>query len=211
MEDSMARFPLVPPIAEDDALRDVFREQYADSELPVLFEDIKRGTDRTVCILLSAMVERCIERLILAKITFGMSSKFSKTRRDELFDRDGPLSTFGGNIKLAWSLDLISGNLKAELNALRKIRNKFAHSAVPLSLSSPEIRADLHKMRAAGYFQADFLGNNVNSIEPDGRRDYVKSCLQIITDIVASEITLSNFKILIGRALEAYEPPESDT
>ena len=72
---------------------------------------------------MSSMIERMIEMCIIYRI--GVI-----TSRDELlFKSDGALSSFNGNIDLAYAINLITSDLRYDLHVLRRIRNLFAHSA----------------------------------------------------------------------------------
>jgi hypothetical protein len=185
----------IPP--HDDQLRDVFRARYGDAEIPALLEDIKRGTDRTVCIILSAMIERNLEHLILSKIAPG--EVLSNARRLMLFDKDGPLSTFSANIKMARALNLINSATEKDLNTIRRIRNIFAHTALP-NLASPEIHKELLKLRFAGYHIIIFNEEEIKTL-PEVRKSFVRSSLQALTDIVASQIMVDDFVMTIRNAL----------
>jgi hypothetical protein len=52
-------------------------------------------SDRTACIVGAAMIERILERLILARL--GVTD--DAPLKDLLFEREGALSTFYGNIR----------------------------------------------------------------------------------------------------------------
>lgn len=50
-------------------------------------------------------------------------------------------STFWGRIELAYALDLIDGNAREDLQRLREIRNRFAHSHLQLTFADPELQS----------------------------------------------------------------------
>ncbi|MCP9914774.1 hypothetical protein KBZ07_15475 [Cyanobium sp. BA20m-14] len=56
---------------------------------------------------------------------------------DGLFLPDRPLGSLGAKVALARRLGLIDATVERALNALRKLRNAFAHSAESASLSDP--------------------------------------------------------------------------
>lgn len=56
---------------------------------------------------------------------------------DNLFQPDRPLGSLGAKVMLASRLGLIDAEVERSLNALRKLRNSFAHSAGSASLSDP--------------------------------------------------------------------------
>ncbi|MCP9788043.1 hypothetical protein KBY99_03485 [Cyanobium sp. Maggiore-St4-Cus] len=56
---------------------------------------------------------------------------------DGLFLPDRPLGSLGAKVALASRLGLIDAGVERALNALRKLRNAFAHSAESASLADP--------------------------------------------------------------------------
>jgi hypothetical protein len=56
---------------------------------------------------------------------------------DGLFQPDRPLGSIGAKVALARRLGLIDETAERALNALRKLRNAFAHSAESASLNDP--------------------------------------------------------------------------
>jgi len=58
-------------------------------------------------------------------------------RRDSLFQPDRPLGSLGAKVALARRLGLIDEPVAQAVNALRKLRNAFAHSAGSTSLADP--------------------------------------------------------------------------
>ena len=69
----------------------------------------------------------------------------SNRLREKLFTGYGPLSSFSAKIDIAYSLNLITENLKGDLHILREIRNEFAHSTVMLHFDTDEMKALLTK------------------------------------------------------------------
>lgn len=67
----------------------------------------------------------------------------------ELYENNGPLSTFSAKIKIARAFGFIGDELAAEINKLRAIRNKFAHTEKHLNLRSPEIVKLVSKLDTA--------------------------------------------------------------
>jgi hypothetical protein len=70
--------------------------------------EVQQGSDRSACIIMSAMVERFLERELLMRLMISESS----SKHQALFERDGALSTFFGNIHLAYALDMISQDMR---------------------------------------------------------------------------------------------------
>lgn len=67
---------------------------------------------------------------------------------DGLFLPDRPLGSLGAKVTLASRLGLIDAGVERALNALRKLRNAFAHSAESASLADP-----VHSSRLAEVYE----------------------------------------------------------
>jgi len=89
------------------------------------------------------MVERDLESLLLVRLDIDTNDQ---NLVDLLFERDGALSTFYGNILFGMSLGLYDTEFKNQLDIIRRIRNAFAHSAMPISLLSTEVKREIDKL-----------------------------------------------------------------
>jgi hypothetical protein len=89
-----------------------------------------------------ARVDAALEHLLQAV----MSPTTAKG--DGLFLPDRPLGSIGAKVVLASRLGLIDGPVERALNALRKLRNAFAHSTESASLADPAHSARLAEIYA---------------------------------------------------------------
>jgi hypothetical protein len=78
-----------------------------------------------------ARVDAALEHLLQAVMPVASS------KDDGLFLPERPLGSIGAKVALASRLGLIDSTVELALNALRKLRNAFAHSAESASLSDP--------------------------------------------------------------------------
>ena len=78
-----------------------------------------------------ARVDAALEHLLQAVMTPATA------KGDGLFMPDRPLGSIGAKVVLASRLGLIDTGVERALNALRKLRNAFAHSAESASLADP--------------------------------------------------------------------------
>jgi hypothetical protein len=78
-----------------------------------------------------ARVDAALEHLLQAVMAP------STTKNDGLFLPDRPLGSIGAKVALASRLGLIDPGVERALDALRKLRNAFAHSAESASLADP--------------------------------------------------------------------------
>jgi hypothetical protein len=100
------------------------------------------------------MIERVLEQLIIVRLGL-VNSDLAIT----LFERDGALSTFYGNISLARALGLIDDPVKDDLDTVRRLRNAFAHSAVPITFSSEEVIREMDKLKFETYSDPQYAGD----------------------------------------------------
>jgi DNA-binding MltR family transcriptional regulator len=97
--------------------------------------EIRSQSDRGATILAASVISTFLEKAILTKLT-----PTSNRRRVKLFRGFGPLSTLSSRIEIAYSLGLFDEDYYGRLNAIKDIRNEFAHSIVPLTFQSENIR-----------------------------------------------------------------------
>ena len=89
-----------------------------------------------------ARVDAALEHLLQAVMPAASS------KDDGLFLPERPLGSIGAKVALASRLGLIDSTVERALNALRKLRNAFAHSAESASLSDPA-----HSSRLEGVYK----------------------------------------------------------
>ncbi len=89
-----------------------------------------------------ARVDAALEHLLQAVMAPASG------RGDGLFLPDRPLGSLGAKVALARRLGLIDQAVERALNALRKLRNTFAHSAESASLADPAHSARLREIYA---------------------------------------------------------------
>ncbi|MCP9784179.1 hypothetical protein KBY83_12795 [Cyanobium sp. WKJ7-Wakatipu] len=89
-----------------------------------------------------ARVDAALEHLLQAVMPVASS------KEDGLFLPERPLGSIGAKVALASRLGLIDSTVEQALNALRKLRNAFAHSAESASLSDPA-----HSSRLGGIYK----------------------------------------------------------
>lgn len=103
--------------------------------------EIKNTTDRACVIVAAAYIDDLLRMLLESFMTQG-----SKADNTDLFDSNGPLSTFSSKIKLSYRLGLISQYEFQRIEWVRKIRNKFAHQVLVNSLDDDQIKGIVCEM-----------------------------------------------------------------
>lgn len=83
--------------------------------------------------------------LMAANVEVGLDTALrriiSRGRADMQFGTDKPLGTFRNKIWLAYGLALYGDQTFITLEAIRHIRNAFAHAQIPISFDAPEVMA----------------------------------------------------------------------
>jgi DNA-binding MltR family transcriptional regulator len=94
----------------------------------------RKNSHTMVVVVGTALLEELLGQAIKGKLR-PITTKFE----ERLFDNYGPFSSFSARIDVAYALDILTDDIFAELNKLRRIRNKFAHSGERLSLEEEPI------------------------------------------------------------------------
>lgn len=102
---------------------------FANGNLPFLTAELD---DTGLVIQATSLIDRFL-RLIL--ISGFRHETISKTLLSNIFDGNGPLSTFSSRIAVSTALGLTSPDVKHDLAIIKTVRNAFAHSYMPISLS----------------------------------------------------------------------------
>jgi len=87
-----------------------------------VYRELQKQTDRGAGIIGGALVEAELPRFIIAHL--ANSTKGTRG----LFDHGRPLEAFGTQITVAYALGLVSNDVGHDLDRIREMRNKFAHS-----------------------------------------------------------------------------------
>lgn len=106
-----------------------------DPELFAIVDEMSEQSDRGAAILAGSILSVYLERAILTKFT-----PTSNCRRIKIFEGFGPLSTLSARIEIAYSLGLFDEAAYNRLNAIKDIRNEFAHSIEPATFESEAIK-----------------------------------------------------------------------
>ncbi len=80
-------------------------------------------------------------------------------QRKALFGRMAPLSTFSAKIELGYAVGLYSEPFHTNLNMIREVRNRFAHSFNALSFNHPDIGKIIENARRHRLLTGDLSTN----------------------------------------------------
>jgi hypothetical protein len=115
-----------------------------DVDPEAFISGLNSESDRACGVLGASLMDARLEALFASRLR-----DFHK----ELFGSSGPLSTFSGKIRLAYALTWIGDDVRADLDAIRAIRNEFAHSFDhTLRFEEPSISDRCSNLRVARAF-----------------------------------------------------------
>jgi hypothetical protein len=86
---------------------------------------------------------------------------------ERVFGVTGPLSTFNSRVLIAYHLGWIKEDIRNKLEALRKLRNAFAHRAFKLSMTDPEIVSYVAELERNNKKVYDDIKTGVASFNPN--------------------------------------------
>jgi DNA-binding MltR family transcriptional regulator len=95
---------------------------------------LSQESDRGCALFAAAYLDTALADMLRASLVKN------KKMDDDLFESQGPLSTFSAKIKLAYYLGKLSPSERRDLDTIRSIRNDFAHHAATIDFDSQSIR-----------------------------------------------------------------------
>lgn len=154
-----------------------------DDVIDDFFEEVKSGSDRSVSIVLAALVEDNLTDFIRSRLVKDdeLQSRF--------FGPGGVLGDFATKIHTAYLLGFISKAAWKELDTIRRIRNDFAHKLKTSKFTSQSVQArcaqlSLYKhlqvtirvINADGSEGREIGGSFENSDSSAPRYQYINAC-----------------------------------
>lgn len=112
-----------------------------------LFDALSKESSRGVVLVSASFLEEALESLLRAR--FSIRHPKSKSSIDPLFKTFGPLSSFSAKIRISYAMDLIGEWVYRDLQIVREVRNRFAHSVELAQFDSPEVAHLTEKLKAA--------------------------------------------------------------
>lgn len=128
--------------------------------------------DRSVFILAAAFFEEDLDRMLRCVI---QSNSVSNKSIKAMFDLNGPLSNFASKTLVAHAFGMISNKVFDDLNGIRKLRNRCAHSYETVdfidknvedaifNLNCCQVAAD--EWKAKGYCRYDVNGKDRKQLD----------------------------------------------
>ncbi|MGO9463381.1 MAG: MltR family transcriptional regulator [Isosphaeraceae bacterium] len=112
-----------------------------------LLAELKTESDRGVALMAAAYLDTALG--ILLKKSLGADQKVVNRLLDD--GPNAPLGTFASRIAMAYCLGHIGAAYYETLEAIRDIRNAFAHFRRSLTFEDPEIRDHITRRFRLGY------------------------------------------------------------
>ncbi len=138
-------------------------------DLAATVRQMSLETETSFAIRMASITEDWLQYAIKAKMRH-----LTKTQEDRIFSGYGPISSFRAKIDVGYALGIFDITTMNDLNAIREIRNKFAHSREIIHFRSKELDSLFQKM--AGWTpEVDRQNLLVNRIA-----DVVKICKEHI-------------------------------
>lgn len=121
-------------------------------------------SDRSAIVMAGSFVEHYLA-------TYIRHFMVSDEEVERLFEF-GPLSSFAARINIAHGFGLISNEHRHDLNIIKDIRNRFAHSPRLISLQKDEVRKEIRKLSMWTTLNGD---RHMSSAEKDERHIFLFS------------------------------------
>lgn len=172
-----------------NALRRLSRKLPPPPEVQRIMASLRTGTDLTVAITGTAVLEATLEQLLI--------EKFYSSRAElvgQIFNTRGPLSDFNGKILVAEAFGIVTRIMAQELHSVRAIRNTFAHAKLPLSFDHELIEKEVRSLKMINAIQ-DRAEEEVHWFDVDNKGRF----------LLAAQILLSMFEEIKNNSGTANE------
>ena len=123
------------------SIYDLSRIHDLDPHIQDMLHELEHQSDRGAALVAASMVQIALTRTMRCRIADY------KDCVEILFDKDGaPLGTFSATIKVARAFGIVGPVFEGMLNAVRNIRNQFAHSPLKIDLAAPLLAKEINKL-----------------------------------------------------------------
>jgi hypothetical protein len=123
------------------SLRDLSNVLILDDHIQDIIHELDNQSDRGVALIAAALVDVSLIRLMRCRMV-GF-----KDFEQILFEREGaPLSTFSARIKVARGFGVLGPLAEAHMDAMRRVRNQFAHSPLKIDFTHELIAKEIDKL-----------------------------------------------------------------
>ncbi len=138
-----------------------------------------KESDRAAALLAASYLEVLLESLLRKKLIKGPVT-------DQLFEQQGPLSSFSSRIALSYVLGLIPEHTYHDLTKIRQIRNHFAHHMDEASFEEPAVRDRCSELT---FVKRSQEGGYASDVPQDARTRFLLSVAGIVIILTKPEGT----------------------
>jgi hypothetical protein len=159
------------------------------TEISALVLGLMKEGERAAVVVGAARLELAVERLLTRSMQLHPGGS------DNLFDPDRPLGTFSAKISLAFRLGLLDKKVESSLQLVRRIRNDFAHSVGPASLSDSSHSNRLRELTERCRDNSNYYGAVFNMLSMHPATEKLRLfCTALVLLIAALEDSAFNAK-----------------
>ena len=139
-------------------------------QMLALTNEFAGESDRAVVILAAAYLDQILQDLLTTVLLIE-----SETQRKTLFEGPAaPFATFSSRIAVSYALRLISKDERTDLDAVRSVRNKFAHRFSDVSFESEAIKSVCKGL----------IHSKVSKQPSTARQCFVKAVIRLMVNII---------------------------
>lgn len=182
-------------------LHDLSKEPVSTDDWPMILEEMVNGTDRSCALVGCSIVDFTLIQAIVSRMAATMTAdEFEKL----FYAQSAPLGTLSAKIKLGKAIGLYQSKVENALDAMRRIRNAFAHSAKPLPFTHPLIAEVLEFIQPA--LEAAWFaerGHDITHMSAE-KAKYLSLCFELLR--MLEHIAMLNAEVPIGTGWLDEEP-----
>lgn len=139
-----------------------------------VLHEMNVGDNRTAAVVAASFVENNLGFAITTRL-----KELSPAQHAKLFDDDrAVLGTFSAKIEIAFALNLFDQTVKDDLDAIRHVRNQFAHNLDVRDFDHSEVRDHCDALFGTKYL-AWTESLNPPKPEPDRRQKYLNAAAHL--------------------------------
>lgn len=127
----------------DSALRKLTREHPKEDHLTYITDRMRSEIDDRACAL---VVTSLAEMMLQIALTHFLGIRGQKAVSD-IFYTFGPLSTLDAKIVMCSSTGIIGPVTTSNLEAIKKIRNVFAHAMIDITFEEPAVQRACNELK----------------------------------------------------------------
>lgn len=127
--------------AKKPSLRDLSNVMNLDPHIQDIIHELENQSDRGAALIAASMADIALRWAMQCRLVDF------KDFAEVLFLREGaPLSSFAARIKVARAVGAVGPVVEGHLDAVRRVRNQFAHSPLKIDFTHELIAAEIDKL-----------------------------------------------------------------